>query len=56
MISLEGITTALQSWMQGTLGDTWSYVATCVLIGIAAITLFAVLGLALVYMERKVAA
>ncbi len=56
MISLEGITAALQSWMQGALGDTWSYVATCVLIGIGAITLFAVLGLALVYMERKVAA
>lgn len=56
MISLEGITAALQAWMQETLGDVWSYVVTCVLVGIAAITLFAVLGLALVYMERKVAA
>ena len=56
MISLEEITAALQAWMQGLLGDTWAYVATCVLVGIAAITLFAVLGLALVYMERKVAA
>ena len=56
MISLEGITIALQGWLKDLLGETWAFVAVCVLVGIAAITLFAVLGLALVYMERKVAA
>jgi NADH-quinone oxidoreductase subunit H len=56
MISLEEITILLQSWLINTLGESWGFVAVCVMVGIAAITLFAVLGLALVYMERKVAA
>lgn len=56
MISLEGLTTLLQTWLQNNLGSPWAFVAESVLVGIAAITLFAVLGLALVYMERKVAA
>ncbi|MBK7967209.1 MAG: NADH-quinone oxidoreductase subunit NuoH [Bacteroidetes bacterium] len=56
MISLEGLTTLLQAWLHDTLGEPWAFAAQSVLVGIAAITLFAVLGLALVYMERKVAA
>ena len=56
MISLEGLTTLLQTWLQNTLGEPWAFAAESVLVGIAAITLFAFLGLALVYMERKVAA
>ncbi|MBL7924090.1 MAG: NADH-quinone oxidoreductase subunit NuoH [Bacteroidia bacterium] len=56
MISLESLNRALQHWLQSTLGDPWAYLVMCVLVGLAAITLFAVLGLALVYMERKVAA
>lgn len=56
MISLEGLTNLLQAWLQETLGEPLAFVAESVLVGIAAITLFAVLGLALVYMERKVAA
>ncbi|MBK9318461.1 MAG: NADH-quinone oxidoreductase subunit NuoH [Bacteroidetes bacterium] len=56
MISLENITQGLQGWLQTTLGEPWAFLIVCVIVGIAAITLFAVLGLALVYMERKVAA
>lgn len=56
MISLEGLNNLLKAWLLETLGDPWAFVAQSVLVGIAAITLFAVLGLALVYMERKVAA
>jgi len=56
MISLEGLNTSIQIWLQNNLGEPWAFMAQSVLVGIAAITLFAVLGLALVYMERKVAA
>jgi NADH-quinone oxidoreductase subunit H len=56
MISLESLKNLLQAWLQETLGESWAFVAESVLVGLAAITLFAVLGLALVYMERKVAA
>lgn len=56
MISLEGLNNLLKAWLLETLGEPWAFAAQSVLVGIAAITLFAVLGLALVYMERKVAA
>lgn len=56
MFSLEKLVSIIQAWLQSTLGDPWAYIVVCVLVGIAAIALFAVLGLMLVYMERKVAA
>lgn len=56
MLSLENIVNTIQIFLQATLGDPWTFITECVLVGLAAITLFAVLGLALVYMERKVAA
>ena len=56
MISLEHFKNVIQSWLTATLGTPWDTVGQSVLVGLAAITLFAVLGLALVFMERKVAA
>lgn len=56
MPSFEKIVLLLQSWLDTTLGSPWAFIVQCVLVGLSAITLFAVLGLALVYMERKVAA
>lgn len=56
MFSLEALVTLVQSWLNQTVGDPWAYIIECVLVGVGAITLFAVLGLGLVYMERKVAA
>ncbi|CAN5499665.1 NADH-quinone oxidoreductase subunit NuoH [soil metagenome] len=56
MLSLENLVILIQNWLQQTLGSSLAFFVECILVGIAAITLFAVLGLALVYMERKVAA
>lgn len=55
-MSLEQLTDSIQAWLTQTLGSPWDYIAQSVLVGISAITLFALLGLLLVYMERKVAA
>ncbi len=56
MFSLEKLVSIIQAWLQSTLGDPWAFIVVCILVGLAAITLFAILGLMLVYMERKVAA
>jgi len=56
MISLEAIKNAVQSWLQLHIGGTLALVAESILLGILVITLFAVLGLLLVFMERKVSA
>ncbi len=56
MFSLEKLVSIIQAWLQSTLRDPWAYVVVCVMVGVAAIALFAILGLMLVYMERKVAA
>ncbi|HOS48804.1 MAG TPA: NADH-quinone oxidoreductase subunit NuoH [Bacteroidia bacterium] len=56
MFSLEKLVSIIQAWLQSTLGDPWAYIVVCVMVGVAAIALFAILGLMLVYMERKVAA
>lgn len=56
MISLEAIKNAVQSWLQLHIGGTLALVAENILLGILVITLFAVLGLLLVFMERKVSA
>jgi len=56
MFSLENITTSIQSWLTATFNPTLAVLLECVIVGTCAIGLFAVLGLALVYMERKVAA
>lgn len=56
MFSLRDITDSLHNWLLGLVGDTWTLVIEMVLVGVAAIGLFAVLGLILVIMERKVSA
>jgi NADH-quinone oxidoreductase subunit H len=56
MFSLENITRVIHEWLNAHFNSTIALSAEFVLVGIAAITLFAVLGLGLVWMERKVAA
>lgn len=56
MFSLENITDTIQTWLNNTFNPTISLLLQFVIIGILVIGLFAVLGLVLVFMERKVSA
>ena len=56
MFSLEGITNSIQAWLNKTFNPTVALLFEFVIIGILVIGLFAVLGLVLVFMERKVSA
>ncbi|WP_298296423.1 NADH-quinone oxidoreductase subunit NuoH [Hydrotalea sp.] len=56
MISLEALKNEVQNWLQLHVGSTMALIAESVLLGILVIALFAVLGLLLVFMERKVSA
>jgi NADH-quinone oxidoreductase subunit H len=56
MLSIKQLTDALHEWLLSWAGDTWTMVIELVLVGVAAIGLFAALGLVLVLMERKVSA
>jgi NADH-quinone oxidoreductase subunit H len=56
MLSIKQLTDALHEWLLSWAGDTWTLVIEMVLVGVAAIGLFAALGLVLVLMERKVSA
>src|SRR5678809_537210 len=56
MWSLSNITNNIQNWLNQTFSPTWSLIFEMVIAGIAVIGLFAMLGLALVLMERKVSA
>lgn len=56
MFSLEGITNSIQSWLYANLSPTMALVIQFAIVILLAITLFALLGLILVLMERKVAA
>lgn len=56
MFSFEGITRSIQAWLQNTFSAPWALTIQYVLVALGAIALFAVLGLVLVLMERKVAA
>lgn len=56
MFSLEGITNSIQNWLNANFNPTWALVIQCAMVILMAIGLFAVLGLVLVLMERKVAA
>ena len=56
MFSLEGLTNSLQQWLNANLNPTWVLVVESLIVILLAIALFAVLGLVLVLMERKVAA
>jgi NADH-quinone oxidoreductase subunit H len=56
MFSLEGITNSLNDWLHATFNPTWTVIIQSLIVILLAIALFAVLGLVLVFAERKVAA
>ena len=56
MLSLENITNTIHEWLNATMNPSLALLSEFVIIGICAIALFAMLGLSLVLMERKVAA
>jgi NADH-quinone oxidoreductase subunit H len=56
MWSLSNIAANIDQWLNAELGATWALVIEMVIAGVAVIGLFAVLGLVLVIMERKVSA
>ena len=56
MWSLHNISSSIQDWLNQTFSPTWSLIMQMVIAGIAVISLFAILGLVLVLMERKVSA
>ena len=56
MFSLEGITNSIHTWLNDTFNPTAALLIEFVIVGLCAITLFALLGLVLVLMERKVSA
>ena len=55
-MSLEGIANAIDSWLNATFNPTLALIVEFLIVGLLAITFFAVLGLVLVLMERKVSA
>ena len=56
MLSLSNITNNIHNWLRENLSATWALIFEMVIAGIAVISLFAILGLILVLMERKVSA
>ncbi|HUR66547.1 MAG TPA: NADH-quinone oxidoreductase subunit NuoH [Chitinophagaceae bacterium] len=56
MWSFSNISDNIHDWLSANLDPTWTTIAEMVIAGIAVISLFAVLGLILVLMERKVSA
>src|SRR3954470_3550994 len=56
MFSLEGITNSIHIWLNNTFNPTLALLLEFIIVGISVIALFAMLGLILVLMERKVSA
>jgi NADH-quinone oxidoreductase subunit H len=56
MWSLQNISNNIHEWLSANFNPTWTLIIEMLLAGIAVISLFAVLGLILVLMERKVSA
>lgn len=56
MFSLEGITQSIHTWLNSTFSPTTALLLEFLIVGLCAIGLFALLGLVLVFMERKVSA
>ena len=56
MPSIENITRSIDAWLTGTFSPTIVVLVESVIVGLCAIGLFALLGLVLVLMERKVSA
>lgn len=55
-MSLEALTNTIHSWLNTTFNPTVALILEFVIVGLCAITFFAILGLVLVLMERKVSA
>ncbi len=56
MFSLKGLTDGIHNWLTATVSPTMVLIIESVLVMLSVISLFALLGLLLVWMERKVAA
>ena len=56
MLSLSNITKSIHQWLNEQFSSTWALVFEMVIAGVCVISLFAILGLVLVIMERKVSA
>ncbi len=56
MWSLSKITDSIHGWLNNTFNPTWATIFEMVIVGVMVISLFAMLGLILVIMERKVSA
>lgn len=56
MFSLKYITDSIQQWLSANFNPTWVLIFESLIVMLLAISLFALLGLLLVWMERKVAA
>lgn len=56
MFSLHGITNKIHTWLYSNMSAAMALVVECAIVMLLAISLFAILGLVLVLMERKVAA
>jgi NADH-quinone oxidoreductase subunit H len=54
--SFAKLTDIIQHWLSQTFGEPWALIIEMVLVGVCVIGLFALLGLVLVIMERKVSA
>jgi NADH-quinone oxidoreductase subunit H len=54
--SFSNIANSIDAWLGQHLGATWTLVVEMLIVGVSVITLFALLGLVLVIMERKVSA
>ncbi|MGR6088609.1 MAG: NADH-quinone oxidoreductase subunit NuoH [Arcticibacter sp.] len=56
MLSLENITNFVSAWLYANLDPTWALLVQFVIVGVLVISLFSILGLVLIMMERRVAA
>src|SRR5882757_2043028 len=56
MLSIENITHSIDAWLNGTFSPTVVFLLESLIVGLCVIGLFALLGLVLVLMERKVSA
>jgi NADH-quinone oxidoreductase subunit H len=56
MPSLENIANSIHVWLNDTFSPTWAMLFEFAIVGICIIGLFAMLGLVLIMMERKVSA
>ncbi|MBS1641683.1 MAG: NADH-quinone oxidoreductase subunit NuoH [Bacteroidetes bacterium] len=56
MLSLETITNNINNWLNNHVSSTWATIIEMLIVGLLVIGLFAILGLILVLMERKVSA